>query len=66
MGLHNLLTFQIVDTTDSFLGVLNDLGKEKCESSSGDLGRPSLVKISVIYVWAVGTSFVGRGQGEAG
>lgn len=66
MGLHNSLTFQIVDTTDSFLGVLNDLGKEKRERRGGDLRRPSLVKISVIYVWAVGTSFVGRGQGEAG
>ena len=63
-GLHNLLTFQIVDTTDSFLGVLNDLGEEKCESSSRDLRSPSLVKISVIYVWAVGTSFVGGNGGQ--
>lgn len=37
MGLPNSLTFQIVDTTDSFLGVLNDLGKEKRERRSGDL-----------------------------
>lgn len=64
MGLHNSLSFQIVNTTDSFLGVLNDLGKEKRERGSGDLRRPSLVKISVIYVWAVGTSF--RGQRKAG
>jgi len=68
MGLYNLLTFQIVDTTDPFLSVLNDLGEEKCESSSRDLRSPSLVQTSVIYVWAVGTSFIGgnRGQGEAG